>query len=102
MSVTAPDSLLLTLYRSLSRAAPSLVSALGKTTKTTQLFRIVFEGEEMVGVRCAGCVYLGTIITGEATRPAQPYRRDEAMPGESPGLDWDYSITHPLVTPRTE
>lgn len=45
-----------------SRAAPSLVLALGKTKKTTQLFRIVFAGAEMVGVRCADCVDLGTII----------------------------------------
>ncbi len=42
-----------------SRAGPSLVSTFGNTKKTTQLFRIVFEGEEMVGVRCAVCVNLG-------------------------------------------
>ena len=100
--VTAPDSPLLTLDRRLSRTAPSLVSALGKTNKTTQLFRIIFAGEEMVGVRCAGCVCLEIAITGETTRPAQPYRGDEAAPGESLGLDRDYSITHPLVTPLTE
>ena len=85
-----------------SRAAPSLVSALGKTNKITQIFRIVFAGAEMVGARCAGCDYQGTIITDETTRPAQPYRGDEAMPGQSLGLERDYSITHPLVTPMTE
>ena len=68
-----------------SRAAPSLVSALGKTNKTTQLFRIVFAGAEMVGVRCVGCVSLGIAIAGETTRPAQPYRGDETMLDVSPG-----------------
>lgn len=85
-----------------SRAAPSLVSALGKTNKTTQLFRIVYAGAEKVGVRCASCVCLGTAIAGETTRPAQLYQCDEAVLDESSGTGRAYSIPHPLITFLTE